>query len=310
MTTGIPVRTDILDATHALLREGITQEELDAALFQVRDWLRDQRRFLTPAQWEDLREHTVHHPLSVKLRTLCPLTDRAFSKPCGYPGDAVTMDLLYGMHDDVPTDGLAGAVYSFTYRLPVFVAARYRRVHCGERADAAAAVHFGGTGAAVGAGHLREVNESVSIRNGSFPRYLAVDQDRESLKVAEREYSQYGVTGVPMGVRDIMRAGRLPETVHFISCAGLYDYLSDRTAMPLTRALVTSLAPSGRLLIPHLTYFRDTAYLEAVMDWFVLHRNEGDLRRLLAEVPEHRIGSIACHRDPTESITFLELHTA
>lgn len=309
MTTGIPVSTSILDTTESLLREDVTQDELDDALFKLRDWLRNQRRFLTTAQWEDLRRYTLHHPMSQRLRALCPLTERAFAKPRGYPGDAVIMDLLYGMHDDVPRTGLAAAVYSFTYRLPVFEAARYRRVHCGERADAAAKVHPGGTGAAIGAGHLREVHESTSIRDGSFPRYLAFDQDPLSLKVVERDYSQFGVTGQAMGVRDIMNAGQLPETVNFISGAGLYDYLSDRTAMPLTRALVDSLVPGGRLLIPHLTYFRDTAYLEAVMDWFVLHRNEGDMRRLLAEVPEQRIGSVTCHRDPTESITFLELQT-
>ncbi|APE35383.1 hypothetical protein BOX37_17100 [Nocardia mangyaensis] len=160
--------------------------------------------------------------------------------------------------------------------------------------------------ASVGAGHAREAHGSTAVRSGTLKSYFAVDQDLDSLHVAEKDY---GVIPVHSSVRGICEQGSIAEQVDLILAGGLYDYLTERTAIPLTRCLIDSLAPGGVLHIANIVRgFGDAALLEAVMDWPLVHRDEQDMRALLSEVATDRIDTITLHRDPDDVMTFMEVH--
>src|SRR3954454_17945512 len=83
--------TDILDRTY----EGLLGPDVHTAMNRLRASLSVLRRCLPADEWDafgaDARRHPVH---SLLLES--PFTRRAYSKPRGYAGDAVLMDLIYG----------------------------------------------------------------------------------------------------------------------------------------------------------------------------------------------------------------------
>lgn len=158
----------------------------------------------------------------------------------------------------------------------------------------------------MGAGHLREAQDSTALPDGSVSRFLAFDQDPESMARVRRDYGKYGAVPARKHIREIIVDGRLPEDLDLVYAAGLYDYLTDRTAIPLTRALIASLEPGGMFLAANIVpSSHDTAFMEAVMDWPLVNRDEQDMRRLLSEVPAGRIDTVTLHRDPDDVMSFI-----
>jgi extracellular factor (EF) 3-hydroxypalmitic acid methyl ester biosynthesis protein len=91
----------------------------------------------------------------------------------------------------------------------------------------------------------------------------------------------------------------------FIYCAGLIDYLSDRTCKQLMNVLLDWLAPGGLIATTHVDDskpFRNM--LEFVLDW---HINYRDAKASLSLLPE-RLTADCSHveKDSTEVNVFIE----
>jgi len=68
------------------------------------------------------------------------------------------------------------------------------------------------------------------------------------------------------------------------------------------------LGSGGRLLVPNFNpSLRDIGYLEACMDWWLLYRDDEDMNRLLAAIPEDAIADSRQYRDRHGNITVLEV---
>jgi extracellular factor (EF) 3-hydroxypalmitic acid methyl ester biosynthesis protein len=64
--------------------------------------------------------------------------------------------------------------------------------------------------------------------------------------------------------------------------------------------------PGGTLLIPNFkTGARDTAYMEAFMDWHLIYRNHDDMRALVAGLPVDGVSDFQIFDDDDDTITFL-----
>jgi hypothetical protein len=64
--------------------------------------------------------------------------------------------------------------------------------------------------------------------------------------------------------------------------------------------------PGGTLLIPNCkTGARDTAYMEAFMDWHLIYRNHDDMRALVAGLPADGVSDFQIFDDDDDTITFL-----
>jgi hypothetical protein len=86
-------------------------------------------------------------------------------------------------------------------------------------------------------------------------------------------------------VLTLLRSGQELGVFDFIYSAGLYDYLSEDTAVRLTSKLASMLKPGGRLLIANMMPSLPSAgYMEAVMDWWLIYRTTQELKSLSAGV--------------------------
>ena len=138
MTTLVqaPFTTEVFDTT----RDAIVGGDVHDAMGRLRRSLRELRSQLRPDDWALVGEQARRHPLHGLLLE-SPFTRRAYEKPRGYAGDAVLMDLIYGMTpagDDLSP--LGGMLYGYEFDSPCFQSVRTRRAILAREIDSVAAV--------------------------------------------------------------------------------------------------------------------------------------------------------------------------
>ena len=79
----------------------------------------------------------------------------------------------------------------------------------------------------------------------------------------------------------------------FAYAAGLYDYLNDKVAVRLLRALFESLKPGGKVWVANfMPRIADRAYMEAIMDWWLIYRDKRQMMDLVADLPAEEVESV------------------
>lgn len=272
---------------------------------------------LSEGDWQDVVLPTARlHRLADHV-TECPLTRHSLTRPRGYPGDAGLLDLIYRHADAQPVveaSSVAGRdVYGFTNNVSVCEAVRQRKRILAERIDQIAAARPGAEILAVACGHLREAEISAALRGGQISRFVATDQDVESLSVVEgyRKHISPAIEAKKLSVRDFISEKHGLESFDFVYAAGLYDYLDDRIAIRLTRKLFSLLKPGGKLLVANfLTGCMEVPYMEVFMDWHLLYRSEAEIKAFAGEISDLDLGDITYYQDAHDCIGYMELQRA
>jgi extracellular factor (EF) 3-hydroxypalmitic acid methyl ester biosynthesis protein len=297
-------------AVEKMLSDFVEQGRCDGVR-ELAQNLREIRSQNSTTGWKRLIDEVMRpHPCMDLLRE-DPMTHRCFFKPRGYAGDAVLLDLIYGHPSADPIISAATdrgrQLFTHTVACPGPEAVRNRRQILGEELDRAAADYRDCAVLSVACGHLRELELSEALRDHSFSRFVAFDQDPESLAEVERRYPNVETS---VGSVKQLLATRSPwgESFGFIYAAGLYDYLSDRFAERLTASLLGMLKPGGRMLIANfLPDIADAGYLESVMDWWLRYRTVGQIEGFLNGCPSPQIGRTRLFEEPNGNIAFLEV---
>ena len=129
-------------------------------------------------------------------------------------------------------------------------------------------------------GHIRELADSA-LWKSSCGELVALDQDQESLAVVRGTYPDR-VVPVCRPIRDYLSGQLDLGSFDLIYAAGLLDYLHDGALQRLLSASIDRLNPGGRLLVANFTpQIRDSGYMEAIMDWFLVYRTADELREFL-----------------------------
>jgi hypothetical protein len=292
--------------------EQIRAGQVNAGMARMHLILKERRRELPDDGWRHYVAELRKHPV-VRLLHTDPFTERAFSKPRGYAGDAVMMDYIYGYGIErfetlSPTER---KLFDYCTTTSAPLAVRFRRQLLAETIDAVAApMKRPADVIALAAGHLREADLSCAIRT-KRASVTALDQDEESLDVIRRDYGKYNVTAVNASVRRII-GGR----VHLDPCdlaysAGLYDYLPAAAATRLTAIMFEAVRPGGQLLVANfLPNILDLGYMEGGMDWQLIYRDDAEMRCLLGEIDTREVAGVNQFHDPLGNITFMTVTKA
>src|SRR5688572_8985348 len=158
LATHHTVGTELFDHTH----EAIAGGDVHSAMATLRSYLRDMRSRLEPGEWSSVGEQARQHPLH-HLLLESPFTRRAFEKPRGYAGDAVLMDLIYGLQPKSELSPLGGMLYGYEFDSPCFQSVRTRRAVLAREIDLAATGQATARVLSVASGHLREVEWSRAV---------------------------------------------------------------------------------------------------------------------------------------------------
>jgi SAM-dependent methyltransferase len=296
-----------LDRAHDALASG----ETTLGMWNLFSTLGHARSVMLHEDWKRFCQDCLSHPIR-ELVHQDPIARRSFARPRGYAGDAVLLDLMYQteMPERARASRLGRELCQFMYEQPSAVSLRWRRDMLARRLDAVAEEIPEARVLSVACGHLREAQLSQAVRERRFGQFLALDQDPKSLAVVQRELVPMGVEAVPGSVKALLREQQTFSNLDFIYAAGLYDYLPQPVAIRLSRILFSMLRPGGRLLLANYTdgtFDRGCkAYMEAFMDWWLLYREEPELREWLQDIPRGELASQRLFRDDIGNIAYLE----
>ena len=257
-----------------------------------------QNAFADPARWADTRASLHRHPLHPVLLQ-DPLAAHSASRPRGYPGDAGLIDLLYDMQPPPGVSDLAQEFFGATVQFPAPEAVRQRRI-VAERI-VAEAYQAGKRVLVLACGHFREGDP---LTGSDLSNFILVDQDALSL---ERVRVRHGaaIQLVEANVfRYLREAAKQGQTFDLIYTLGLTDYLDTRAMHLLHRLMKTCLAPKGQIVLANFVPNHiSVGWMEAVMDWQLIYRDEAELVGYAQE-----IGLLPkTWRDPTGSVVWCEM---
>ncbi|TGV12381.1 class I SAM-dependent methyltransferase [Mesorhizobium sp. M8A.F.Ca.ET.173.01.1.1] len=239
-----------------------------------------------PDVWQALIPLVQNHPLQ-KYFLEDPLTQWSFTKPRGYSGDAQLLDYIYcdpHVAESVASASEIGkALYSHTQNVPSCVAARERRDLLTRYVDETAAKNGPETEVlAIAAGHLREANRSTALAEGRLKRWVALDQDPQSVGLIARDFQGTAVEAIDGSVRTVLTRSQKLGKFDLIYASGLYDYLQHNVAVKLTKTCLQMLKPNGTFLFANYAEGTpDAGYRETFMDWVLLLRSEVDMWNII-----------------------------
>lgn len=289
-----------------------TGEDVAEAMKSLVSELQRIRDAVSMEAWKGYATITCrHHPI-MELLHQDPFTRRAFTKPRGYAGDASMVDFMYAVEDGLPTlegiSELGKRINHYTSNGEAPSAVRFRRRLIIERLNELAARKVQPHVLSMACGYLREAKRCSAFVEGHIGRYVAVDQDTESLAVVERELGALGVEPVRASVKEVLKGSLTLGHFDFIYAAGLYDYLVLPVAQSLTERLFGMLNPGGHLLLANFTPdLINAGYMEAYMDWWLIYRTEAQLLQCSATLPGEQIEKISTFMEEEKNMAFLEL---
>ncbi|MDR2551168.1 MAG: cyclic nucleotide-binding domain-containing protein [Desulfobulbus sp.] len=221
--------------------------------------------------------------------------ERAYFKPKGYAGDFLMMEHIYA---DIPKgEGKLGEIIdSFCLQRPGSRAIRGRRILMRD-----ALARLSRANAARGAttrimnlacGPNRELFDFLGdCEYSDTIEALCVDIDSEALQYTNQYVNIFPHrASIRLMSENVIKwaLGRVNhhiEPLDIIYSAGLCDYLDPR----LFRALITQchrhLKPGGTLLLGNFTLYSDSLFLDKLLKWELIYRNEEELREIFAPTP-------------------------
>jgi SAM-dependent methyltransferase len=296
-----------LDAATATLAAGDLRAVEAVALR-----LNRMRQNLSCENWHSYIDNFVAPHAYCALARQEPFCARAYDKPRGYAGDAPMLDLVYEeLSATMRVTEMGRRLHAWTLQQPACRSVQARREILSTLIDDVAATTPAPRILSVACGHLREAQRSDAVRSGAVAELIALDQDRESLAVVEREQRANNVIPVHASIRRVVGNGLKLGTFDLAYAAGLYDYLDDSVAQALTLTMFRALRPGGRLVVANFApNLRDIGYMEAIMDWRLIYRTETEMARLSVRIPAAEIAEREMFRDAPGNVVYLSLRRA
>lgn len=261
------------------------------------------------------------HPL-----TLCsPFAYRTYTKPLGYAGDYEMVNMI--ARDPFEGSSLFAKVVNFWFLSQWPATAHRNRIQfLKENLDRESlrAMRLGRPLRvfSLGCGPAREVQRFLSDGTLCNQAILTlVDFNEETIQhvagtlnqLKQQTRVQTPLQILKKSVHQVIKEGTKPVVsgvnspqYDFVYCAGLFDYLSDRTCRQLMNILYGWLAPEALLLATNVNDTKPFRHmLEFVLDWHLIYRNKKIALGLLPE--QARPDDYRIEEDDTGVNVFIEV---
>jgi extracellular factor (EF) 3-hydroxypalmitic acid methyl ester biosynthesis protein len=277
----------------ALRNKDVVPDELQAALVgRFNDFypLLEETAGDSSAEPEDEREKIGLHAQKQLLPylLLTRVAERLYGKPRGYPGDFMTLEMIY---QNVPRGAsrIGPALDRCFLEAPFSAAVRDRRaVMAAEIARRAAESGEPLRVTALAAGPAQEVFDAFEqVGDPGRLQATLVDFDPQALSFAaeKRERAklreQVSMVGINPVYLALGRASLDVEPQDVIYGLGLTDYFDDGLFVKLLDLVHGLLKPGGRVILGNFQAGNPCkAFMDQVLEWRLAHRREEDLNRL------------------------------
>jgi hypothetical protein len=281
------------DQTLEMIDRGETASALNMITGQLH------HAYLDTDRWDEIRATLHRHPLHATLMQ-DPFCRRSVEKPRGYPGDAVLIDFLYEQRHKQETTALGNEMFAITTASQPAEGVRQRRLYA--EAMLAEAWRNGQRVLVLAGGHLREADPLIGRDLGNV---MVVDQDPASLEFIRNNHGdRIGLTEANV-FRYLKQGANAGLRFDLIYTLGLTDYLNREQMILLHMLMKGCLSPGGRIVLANfLPAHLGIGWMDAVMDWQLIYRDEAELESYAAHVGM----TPRCWRDTSGSIVWCEMH--
>ncbi len=273
--------------------------------------LKDFRISMDNTEWQYFSQKCIEHPLR-EIVHQDPFSSRAFSKPRGYPGDAVLIDFIYRDDSVSKTVGDASKVgkniYKYTSSAPAPCAVRERRNLIARIIDEIADSVRSPDILSIASGHLNEANYVEALKSNRIGRYVAFDQDPKSLQFVEKRFGDCdNINCIHGTIKQLIKNELQLGKFDLVYALGLFDYLPHLVGTIITDAMFGMLKPGGRILIGNFVPdIKDVGYMETYMGWKLIYRDATEMEKLAANVNDS-ISRKCVFIEENRKIAFLEI---
>lgn len=259
------------------------------------------------------------HPI-----VLCaPFAYRSYEKPLGYAGDYEMVNMMLG--DPRQGGSLFAKIFNVWLLHQSSAAAHRNRIQMLTRRlseEAAVAARKGRPMRvlSLGCGPAWEVRGFLAQSELSNNAVITLlDFDEETLRhtsdalaqIQRRNNRSASITLLKRSVHQLLKSALRPESLQggegfdFVYCAGLFDYVSDRTCRQLLTLFYQWVKPQGVVLVTNVTNVSpNQGSLELILDWHLNYRNAEHFRLLAPEVIPAE--ELRLHSDETGVNLFME----
>ena len=254
-----------------------------------------------PATWPETRAALHKHDLH-RLLLQDPFSAHSANRPRGYPGDAGLIDLIYDMQPLGEVSDLGREIFDVTIQFQAPEGVRQRRLHA--ETVVADAWQQGQRILVLAGGHFREADALIG---NDLSAITLVDQDPLSLDRVRAKHGE-AISLIEANVfHYLRRAVKAGQQFDLIYTLGLTDYLDTRSMQLLHKLMKSCLAPQGTMLLANFVPGHlGAGWMDAVMDWHLIYREEAELEQYAAEIGM----TPRTWRDPTGSVVWCEMASA
>lgn len=259
------------------------------------------------SRFTDPKQHFIHREFFQKRLNVyfmkSKLFHRSMAKPLGYAGDFEMMNIIYRnqfegedifsqVMNKIDCEGTAARAVrnrrSYLYK-------KIRDLLSAEKSNSHIKIM------SVACGPSLEFYDLVDgMVDKDLPyvlEFIGIDQDRLALddarsriepladkhKKIKVHFEEDNIKRLIVG-KDNNRS--LYKKIDLVYTAGLFDYLSDRASNRLIHKLYSFLKPGGTLIIGNFGLYNPQRFImEFGAEWFLIHRNEENLKDLAGDLP-------------------------
>jgi len=137
----------------------------------------------------------------------------------------------------------------------------------------------------LGAGSSRSIFETVLSRKDKTYKITLVDKNPEALSFSKIQAKELGVPHKIHHIQDdiqnvsVFAKDLAPEITEM---AGLLEYIKDDAVISLLNSIFEIMPPNGLLITSNINYNREMKFVESIMEWPLIYRDEDALRNIIA----------------------------
>ncbi|MEN8135398.1 MAG: class I SAM-dependent methyltransferase [Thermodesulfobacteriota bacterium] len=211
------------------------------------------------------------------------LNDRVVNKPFGYPGDYLTIYYYFLEYSGEQTYNIL--INQYSRSIPVAVAHRNRINRL--MTEFKAISKPGGTIMSVGCGPAIEIQRASCESNFKNNNFLLFDVKKEAINFVRQKlpHPPENVKLFSSSLLGLLKSLKgqdfRDDGKDLIYCFGLYDYLEDRLAGIMLKALYDNLNPGGKLIVTNVSStVPDRGYFEFFAQWDLILRTHTEMLSL------------------------------